>query len=152
MPPPGRKSLNHKARVDDSDSEGDDGRLPKYEQIQPQYLNQPIDHKLGESKLKALILDLGNLSKYLKQSASTLYEVAGDVSESLSRPEDEEPDYDDLPEDPVSSRRSLDCRTPGAKLTRLFALCLRRMRSSSSTRSTAPYWTRYKKSRFVSKS
>lgn len=105
MPPPGRKSSGGKkaARVEESDdSDGDDLQLPKYGDIQPEYLNQPVNQKQGESKLKTLIGELAALSQSLKQSADNLTEVAGDLAESLKQDDNAPFDYDNLPEDPVS--------------------------------------------------
>lgn len=143
MPPPGRKSSGkQKARVEDSDSEGDDGRLPKYENIQPEYLNQSIDSKVGETKLKSLITDLAAGVKELKESAKMMIEVAADLASSLSQPgQSENLDYDNLPEDPVSySSRAASSRRVHS-LTRVRFACRRRSRRW--TLRCARCWTSY---------
>ena len=132
MAPPGRKSSGkQKARVEDSDSDGDEGRVPKYDDIQPEYLNQPIDSRQGDSKIRTLSGELSLVVKELKSTAETIMLVAADLASSLSQPEVfENLDYDNLPEDPVSGQ-SVSARR--GVLTRFTC----RMRSRSWTRSFA---------------
>jgi hypothetical protein len=121
MPPPGRKSFGGKkaARVEESDdSDGDDLRLPKNGDIQPEYLNQPVNQKQGESKLRTLIGELATLSKSLKHSADNLTEVAGDLAESLKQDDNAPFDYDNLPEDPVSPSVRPPARISNSRVSR----------------------------------
>lgn len=109
------------------------------------YLNQPVDQKQAESKLKTLIGELGTLSVALKKSADNLTDAAGDLAETVRKDNEADPDYDNLPEDPVSPLST------GSAILRAHASRADRTRSSSSTMSFAPCSTSFTRSRFVAK-
>ncbi|GAA5977596.1 hypothetical protein JCM5350_002286 [Sporobolomyces pararoseus] len=66
----------------DSESQGrvNDSLLEK---IDPQYLNQRLDIKQGDVKLKAPISQLNQMEKHLKETGDLLYNVATEFAESL---------------------------------------------------------------------
>jgi hypothetical protein len=101
MPP--RKSNGKQRAVQDSSD--DEGPLPKYGDIEPQYLNQPVDAKQSDTKLRGLIGDLNNLLKDLAMSADMIADAAGDVAESTEKDEEKEMGPDEIPEDSVRAER-----------------------------------------------
>lgn len=101
-----------KARVQDSDGSGDEGGAPviKFEgNVQKQYLNQPIEAKQGELRLKTIIAEMKNLGADVKKSLEILSNAAQDVAETLASHEGVDLKEDEIPEDGVScdcSRRA----------------------------------------------
>ncbi|GAA5961768.1 hypothetical protein JCM21900_000755 [Sporobolomyces salmonicolor] len=77
----------------DSESQGfrNDVLLAKVER---EYLNQPIDLKQGDSKLKQLVGHFNVLKRELKGAAAVLHNVASDVAEVLAE-EYRDEDYDE---------------------------------------------------------
>ncbi|GAA5825246.1 hypothetical protein JCM3770_003169 [Rhodotorula araucariae] len=85
-----RTQQRKKQRVDDSDDSGDDlgaqgGRNDRIlAKVDPQYLNQPVDLRQGEAKLRVLAANLTLVKKRVTDSVSTLIETAGEMAEALS--------------------------------------------------------------------
>lgn len=95
------------ARLPSSDEESDDeDRLPKFEHVQDQYLNQPVDGKQGDTKIRALLAELSLLQKALNTTLVVLTEAAADVAECSAKKVEEveemEEMEDEVPEDGVS--------------------------------------------------
>lgn len=89
----------------DAEEESDGGRLPKFEHVQMQYLNQPVDGKQSDTKLRALLAELKLLKKELGTTLEVLGEAASDVAESSAKKAEEvEEMEDEVPEDEVSRR------------------------------------------------
>ncbi|BGP39207.1 hypothetical protein JCM10450v2_003162 [Rhodotorula kratochvilovae] len=96
-----KKQHRKKQRVADSDESDDDigaqgGRndliLAK---VESQYLNQPIDLKQGEAKLRVLAANLTVIKKRVADTVGTLIDAAGEMADSLSEDHrDEEYDED----------------------------------------------------------
>ncbi|GAA6033653.1 hypothetical protein JCM8097_004367 [Rhodosporidiobolus ruineniae] len=65
--------------------------------IDPEYLNQPIDLRQGDAKLKGLLVNLKQVSKQLEDVADTLAQVAEQMAEVLSESyRDDEYDEDKM--------------------------------------------------------
>lgn len=63
--------------------------------VEPIYLNQPIDSKQGDQKLKVLVGTFNVLSKDLRDCLTVLHNVASDLAESLAEDvKDQEYDED----------------------------------------------------------
>lgn len=99
--------MNGKKRqvVQDSDDEQDafEQRLPKYADVSPEYLNQPIITQLGTTQLRALIHEIERTRDALLGSLSSLSDVAQDFASAAASLEDDNQDFDDenIPQDPV---------------------------------------------------
>jgi len=64
--------------------------------VEPIYLNNPIDLRQGDQKLKVLVGSFNVLSRELKNAASVLHNVASQLAESLSEDmKDQEFDEDE---------------------------------------------------------
>lgn len=91
--------------VVDSDDEDDLPRGPKFEHVQDQYLNQPIEGKQGETRLRTMVAEMGLLRKELANCAEQLRYTAQDVAESSATPDEDDMDDGSVPEDSVSCNR-----------------------------------------------
>ncbi|KAK4057978.1 hypothetical protein OIO90_001197 [Microbotryomycetes sp. JL221] len=85
---------------DDSDNEL---RLPKYGDIDPKYLNQPVDNQSAQLQLKPHIADLSGIVNQLDKACEALESVAADLATVLSSTMDNDQDNhadDQVPQDP----------------------------------------------------
>ncbi|KAM0788874.1 hypothetical protein ACM66B_002958 [Microbotryomycetes sp. NB124-2] len=104
--PPGRPSTSRQARVASSDDEQADNdslvRLPKYGDVDPKYLNQPIDNVSGAAALKSGTTDFQMVINELEKAREALESVAGDVARVLADPDADETALQGgaVPEDP----------------------------------------------------
>lgn len=109
--PPGRAASSkgkQRAVADSSDEEGGDSsdyalKLPKYGQVEKDYLNQPINNDLAAAKCRTLIAELGNARKDLFDTIAQLRDVAI-LFATNEGADDEQPEFDNdnIPEDSVS--------------------------------------------------
>lgn len=80
------------ARIRDSSPEESDDDLEEQgrlndsllAKVKPEYLNQAIDQKQGEVKLKSLVSQLSLVKSHLKDTVILLSEVASNFAESLA--------------------------------------------------------------------
>ncbi|GAA5963849.1 hypothetical protein JCM3765_004039 [Sporobolomyces pararoseus] len=72
-------------REEGSESEGEQGRLNDslLSKVDPQYLNQSLDIKQGDLKLKSPIAQLSKMEKEFKETSNLLHNVASEFAESL---------------------------------------------------------------------
>lgn len=91
----------------DSDDEGGKVNLVKFEHVQAQYLNQPVDVDQTTSKLKTILTDLKTLSENLLEVQAAIEDTANDVAASFEQPEELDEDDSVIPEDPVSCTPTL---------------------------------------------
>ncbi|KAM0746330.1 hypothetical protein T439DRAFT_384080 [Meredithblackwellia eburnea MCA 4105] len=70
----------------------------KFDKVDQRYLNQPVEPKLGDAKIKSIIAELRLLKKELEKSLEVMTEAATEIAESLSTGEEVDVDQD-LPED-----------------------------------------------------
>ncbi|KAK4701755.1 E3 SUMO-protein ligase NSE2, partial [Phenoliferia sp. Uapishka_3] len=95
----GRVSMKgkNKARVHDSEDDSADEKPQNY-QVEPQYLNKPIDPKQAEVRLRTLTAEMKALAGELQKSLEILQSAAQDVAESTAT-EEVPPADDEIPED-----------------------------------------------------
>lgn len=109
---------------DELEVEQDDAlKFPKYDQVEPEYLFQPINNDLAGVKVKTLIAELNNARKDLMQTIAQLRDVAVlfALNEASSASDDQEQfDGDNIPEDSVSSSNESYCASFPWELTRLW--------------------------------
>ncbi|KAL8290172.1 hypothetical protein RQP46_003111 [Phenoliferia psychrophenolica] len=99
-PPKDRKPLKKPRVQDSSDGSGDEGGNVKPD-VQPQYLNQPIDPVTGAAKMKTIHTEMRTLATDLAKSLDVLSEAAQDVAETLAKHDEDLEDGvipPDLPE------------------------------------------------------
>ncbi|GAA5970659.1 hypothetical protein JCM11641_007389 [Rhodosporidiobolus odoratus] len=80
-----RRAVESDSEGEGSDAGGQGGRNDEIlTKVEPEYLNQPIDLKQGDAKLRGLVANLKTMQKQLAEAAQTLHSVCSETAELLS--------------------------------------------------------------------